>query len=142
MKKNEEFIEAICMWDFEKVKLYIEKGIDVNFIDEDGKSPLYNAIYSKAPVELCKLLIQEGANVNFTFKEEINVWSQIIYYADEETRSSNERDGLAKELIKSGRLIPQNDSYYEKMGKEIVLDLLSTVVEIVGYVDKFLDEDI
>jgi len=127
------FLEAVLREDIEQIKLFIEQEIDVNFLDEDGKSPLYNAIYYKISPEVCRLLIQAGADVNFTFKEGFTIWSQLIYYADDIQRFNEERDALAKEIIKSGRLNHQEGNYYKRMLLAIELEGVNTnEKEIVG----------
>jgi len=62
MLKREDFFNAVEEGDMKKAQDFIEKGIDVNLKDED-ESALYKAT-DKGHVDLVKLLIDKGADVN------------------------------------------------------------------------------
>lgn len=48
---------------YEKIKKSLKSGININYHDEKGNTPLYNAC-NKGHIEIIKLLIKLGANVN------------------------------------------------------------------------------
>ena len=60
------------------VSMLIEKGADVNVIDNAGGTPLFYAI-SIGDLELCRTLIKSGADVNYRLEGEIS----MLQYAKE-----------------------------------------------------------
>ena len=53
--------------DTEVVKAYLDKGGNVNLMDEPGMTPLHHAVNADlrgSHLEMVKLLIERGANVN------------------------------------------------------------------------------
>jgi ankyrin repeat protein len=64
---NEKLLEAVRLNKIEEVKKLIEKGADVNVVDEYGATALYWASY-KGHSEIVKMLIEAGADVNVVNK--------------------------------------------------------------------------
>ena len=58
-----DILDAILMEDTALLTQMLESGCDVNIQDEDGRTPLMQAVIDNN-VETVKLLIQHGANVN------------------------------------------------------------------------------
>ncbi len=55
-------ISAVCQNNFEKVKLFVECGADVNTEDENGDTLLIHACYSD--YKIAEFLIENGADIN------------------------------------------------------------------------------
>ena len=64
---NKEWKDATNQNDFEKARLLLENGADVNSKDEHGQTALMNAAHA-GQVELVRLLIEMGADLNVTAK--------------------------------------------------------------------------
>jgi ankyrin repeat protein len=62
---GDSLVEACQKSNFEKVKLYVEKGVDVNFRDARGARPLHKAC-SSANIKIIEYLIENGAEINCT----------------------------------------------------------------------------
>jgi ankyrin repeat protein len=58
-----DLILAIRCWDLERVKLLIEEGADVNYKEQNARTPLFWAIECDH-MDICRLLIDHGADVN------------------------------------------------------------------------------
>ena len=52
--------------DIKKVEALLKKGADANEVKMPGLSPLHEAVFNSAPVEIIRLLIDHGADVNKT----------------------------------------------------------------------------
>lgn len=81
--------EAICDARIYQTRHLLESGVDVNFVDEEGLTPLMRA--AKIPDEksrtrhsLLKLLLQYGANVNTVDQKGRHVLSQACMYKQED----------------------------------------------------------
>ena len=59
---NNKLVEACISNEIKNVRLLINQGADVNFINKDEYTPL---IYSINNINIMKILIKNGANVNF-----------------------------------------------------------------------------
>lgn len=92
---------------YEKIKEYIDKGADVNERDEYFSSPLLNVISSDKTniLEIVKLLIEHGANVN----DVINGETALICVV----RSSNPQAlEIVKFLVENGANINAKDTWW------------------------------
>ena len=68
---GEDFIEAVKSGDRAKIAKFLKnKKLDVDVVDEDGKSALIIAVENN-DVEVAKLLLEHGANVNFQEDNEV-----------------------------------------------------------------------
>ncbi|MGD8640306.1 MAG: ankyrin repeat domain-containing protein [Gammaproteobacteria bacterium] len=54
------------------IKMLVDKGADVNAVDDQGASALFFAIYS-GDVALCRYLIQAGADINHTLPNGVSL---------------------------------------------------------------------
>ena len=61
--KKKQLIDACFYSDEKKIKELLKSGEDPNFIDENGKTPLYWAAYSGENIPV-KILLSSGANPN------------------------------------------------------------------------------
>lgn len=62
--------------DISAVKLLIEKNAKVNLADNEGKTPLFEAAYA-GRVDIAKLLISKGANVNARTKADMSILQAV-----------------------------------------------------------------
>lgn len=75
----ELFMEAINDGNLKLVKHFLEKGADVNGLDDNGFTPLMMAASEDQP-EIAQLLIDKGAKVNFVNEQG---WTALTEAADE-----------------------------------------------------------
>ena len=75
----ELFMEAINDGNLKLVKHFLEKGVDVNGLDDNGFTPLMMAASEDQP-EIAQLLIDKGAKVNFVNAQG---WTALTEAADE-----------------------------------------------------------
>lgn len=75
----ELFMEAINDGNLKLVKHFLEKGVDVNGLDDNGFTPLMMAASEDQP-EIAQLLIDKGAKVNFVNSQG---WTALTEAADE-----------------------------------------------------------
>lgn len=75
----ELFMEAINDGNLKLVKHFLEKGADVNGLDDNGFTPLMMAASEDQP-EIAQLLIDKGAKVNFVNSQG---WTALTEAADE-----------------------------------------------------------
>jgi ankyrin repeat protein len=75
----ELFMEAINDGNLKLVKHFLEKGADVNGLDDNGFTPLMMAASENQP-EIAQLLIDKGAKVNFVNAQG---WTALTEAADE-----------------------------------------------------------
>ena len=61
--KGEELVEASRRGDVKTVRMLLSNGADVNYKDDDGRSPLYVASL-RGHAEVVEMLISKGASVN------------------------------------------------------------------------------
>ncbi|MFA6011629.1 MAG: ankyrin repeat domain-containing protein [Desulfobacteraceae bacterium] len=52
--------------DIKKVEALLKKGADVNAVMMPGLSPLHEAVFNSAPVDIIRLMVDKGADVNKT----------------------------------------------------------------------------
>jgi len=79
----------IAMGNKEKIEEFIDNGMDINLPNEHGITPLITAIYFKN-YEITRLLVENGADVNYIYKE--NNFSPLIF-------ACNARDERIIELL-------------------------------------------
>lgn len=79
-KKKKEDIKRFnyaCSWGFyNEVKGFIQSGMDVNAVDENGRTPLINACSYGDNKETAELLIQNGAEINAS---DIGGWTPLMH---------------------------------------------------------------
>lgn len=61
-------VAVICKSGEDMFKTLIQLGADVNAVDGDGCTPLYGALLESNNLEMIKVLVDNGANVNFMRK--------------------------------------------------------------------------
>ena len=67
MKKTEEqfqFISAVKNNDFEKLRYYIQKGMNINSLDKDGKTAILIST-EQNNIEMVRWLVEHGAEIDF-----------------------------------------------------------------------------
>ena len=81
--------EACFKGSFKKAKFLVEKGEDVNQLNNEGKTPLlaavsggYNGEYKR---NIIRLLVENGANINFETESGNSCFNWALYRADYET---------------------------------------------------------
>lgn len=62
-----------------EVKEFLKNGDAVNALHHTGEAPLHLAIYGKRNIEMVKLLVEHGADINFAETEE--KWTPLHYAA-------------------------------------------------------------
>jgi pectate lyase len=92
--------QAVHLGDLEKVKEFLEQGIDINAKDENGQTSLYIAVRNDNK-EIVKLLIDKGADANVKDAQ----GGSPLYIA-----VSAENNSMAELLIKSGADVNGNDA--------------------------------
>ena len=60
--ENKQLFESIYDGNLDTAKVWIDKGADVNALDDDKETPLINVAASN--FEIAKLLIENGADIN------------------------------------------------------------------------------
>lgn len=64
-KRNEHCLIILCGYgDYESMKLFVDKGANVNYVDLWGCTPLNNAIMSNK-FDFVKYLVQNNVNINY-----------------------------------------------------------------------------
>ncbi len=69
---NNQFLEAVDNDNLEKAKALLAKGADVNALDEFGETALISQS-REGNIEFVKFLLENNADVNLMFKEEIEI---------------------------------------------------------------------
>ncbi|MGG4467092.1 ankyrin repeat domain-containing protein [Paenibacillus alvei] len=62
-QEKEQFFQAVETGNISEITSFIEKGIDINSVDQEGRTAAMVATYNNDP-ETVKLLIENGADVN------------------------------------------------------------------------------
>jgi uncharacterized protein len=92
---------AIARGDEALVKKLIDRGANPNIADSAGSLPLVEAVVdSDASANIVKMLLENGAEVNKTEKE--NGATALIFAAQNKEISSNLRKGIVELLIEQG----------------------------------------
>lgn len=69
-KQNNALIDAIAKSDFESVKLLVKTDRNlINVAGLDGYYPIHAAILAKSPIDIIKLLIENGADITIKTKK-------------------------------------------------------------------------
>lgn len=77
---QELFIRSVVNNDHLKVERMISEGLDVNFLDFEGRYPLnYAAVHGS--LEAAKILIEHGADVNCVDRNGNTPLSDAVFYA-------------------------------------------------------------
>jgi ankyrin repeat protein len=63
LQRENELIEAAKNADYEKVKLLLEEGVNVNAMDKKGETALHFPAWA-GYIRVCRLLIEKGANLD------------------------------------------------------------------------------
>lgn len=76
-----KFAKAIVREDIKKMKYYINKGIDVNFIGAEGITPLYLSVIKKKYKSFV-FLLENKADPNYDIKGKYSILEQCLYIKD------------------------------------------------------------
>ena len=89
-EKDDEGYTALqyaAMWgDLEATKWLIENGADVNTTDAWGSTPLMNAVYNEAGVEVVELLLKNGADKSLKDSEGKTAYDYAVENRDAQLR--------------------------------------------------------
>ena len=111
MDINEKLIESVYNEDLKQVKECLEQGADVNFNNKRHYSPPIISASMNGNLEIAKLLIERGANINATSK----YGSEGQYYSTALIESAHkghkEHLEIAKLLIDNGADVNGKDTY-------------------------------
>ncbi|MFB4471615.1 M48 family metallopeptidase [Oceanobacillus caeni] len=77
---------AVIWGDIEATQWLIENGADVNTTDSWGSTPLMNAVYSDAGVEIVNLLLENGADKTLTDSEGKTAFDYAVENRDTQLR--------------------------------------------------------
>jgi hypothetical protein len=81
---------AVSWGDFEAAQWFIQNGADVNTTDNWGSTPLINAIFNDADVELVELLLENGADKTIKDSEGKTAYDYAV----------ENRDATLRDLLK------------------------------------------
>jgi len=70
--------ESVNSGNVEQVRQVLADGVNVDYTDEDGMTPLQHAAY-KGSLELCEMLLAHGADVNYSAHE--NGYTALMFAA-------------------------------------------------------------
>jgi len=77
---NEKLYNAVYCKKKRKLKKLIEKGANVDYSDEDGRSILMHAILAEnSDLEIIKILVESGADINY--QEQIGQKWSVLHFA-------------------------------------------------------------
>ncbi|GEM_PF-4562908 len=70
-------MEAARRADFDLVKLFVENGANVNYVNSDGESVLSSALlnFKENNFEIIKYLVEKGANTKVDKEQIVHLWS-------------------------------------------------------------------
>ncbi|WP_068673995.1 M48 family metallopeptidase [Oceanobacillus sp. Castelsardo] len=77
---------AVTWGDMEATQWFIQNGADVNTTDNWGSTPLINAVYNAAGVEIVEQLLENGADKSLTDSEGKTAYDYAIEYRDAQLR--------------------------------------------------------
>lgn len=100
-----DFLKAIESGNFKAVSAEIKNGVDVNYVDDRGTSPLHIAAQNNQ-IEIVEKLLESGADVNALTKHD--GWSALHFAA---TRGYNE---IVKILIDAGANLDVHGLRYKR----------------------------
>ena len=87
------------------VELFIEKGVNVNAVDEEGQSPLMHAAKHASPQIILRRLVQSGADARVVDKR----GRTAIHHLCAEGGGEEALDALASSMGEGGLEIPDNE---------------------------------
>ena len=67
--------------DAENVELLVKAGYNLNHTDNLGRSPLRIAVMKEAKLDVIKVLIEGGADVNHVGKDKFNILERYFSYS-------------------------------------------------------------
>ena len=123
----EELFTAIAKKDKNTVEKYLNEGFDVNQIDEFGDTPLLYAANSTDRVEMVRLLIEHGADLNVKTKPGYTACHLAVLSNNFETLKLLIDHGADRDIVDPyGNSLLSNavGHYSDKNGDEIVRYLL------------------
>jgi ankyrin repeat protein len=97
-------IESVYRMDFQALDKALTQGVDLNAVDDDGRTPLMHAILaSDASVEMVRYLLRNGANPNIAdFGQN---WT-VLHFA-----ARDQKLPLVQILLDAGARVDVEDSF-------------------------------
>jgi serine/threonine-protein phosphatase 6 regulatory ankyrin repeat subunit B len=109
-------IQAASDGDYEKVKLLLDAGANVDATDDYGSTPLIIAANAEPPnLDILKLLIAAGANVNVIDKDGSTALNAVSYHKDKYEMTSVLMTSV---LIKAGADVTTAYNAFLKIGSQ------------------------
>jgi len=75
---GKKLLESVNSGNMDQVRQVLADGVNVDYVDEDGMTPLQHAAY-KGNRELCEMLLAHGADVNYSAHE--NGYTALMFAA-------------------------------------------------------------
>ena len=98
---EQALLQASAKGDLAAVKALLDKGVNVNARDREGRQPLIEAAYWQHP-EVVKLLIEKGANVNAKKVDGTNALTFAIILRNKETEQMLRKAGAKSDQEPAG----------------------------------------